>query len=247
MNSNLTPEPRVNKLGHTVIKHVNPNKRTMQIRVMMPAPAAGPDPYRNKLTDEIMSAMSTGFSYSNTPPQKIEARLAGFSTRTLEIIDKACAWNRQRPMPTPRTIFETLRDEPETVIREFMSYLPFIDEEINLPQAAGVRITAGLHHLPYFKDHDDLSALEERGFETAVAFINVTAYLVQYAESDSLMMSSDGTGSYHLADADLHDLIVAHPDKADQMIKIISERKTGDAALIRAYIENGTALREGAL
>jgi hypothetical protein len=247
MNSNLTPEPRVNKLGHTVTKHVKPNTPTITFRSMVPAPSAGPDAYRNKLMDSIMDAISISFGYSGTPPHKLHAKLDGFSTDTLEIIGNTCAWSKQLPVPVSRVMFEILNDEDEPLIREVMSCLPFIDRDINLPAAAGVRIIAGLHHLDHFKDHEDLAVLEEHDFKTAVAFINVTAYLVQYAESESLMMSSDGTGSYHLANADLHDLIVTHPDKADQMIKIISERTTGDAALIRSYVENGTALREGAL
>jgi hypothetical protein len=133
-----------------------------------------------------------------------------------------------------------------------MFYRPHFSNASDLTNASPTvlpfGVVHGLHHLDRFKNHEHLEELTGRDFETAVAFMDVTAALYKHTMREQLSYKiGEGIAYTHITDTDLHDLISEYPDKADEMIAIIRERQTGDAALIRTYVENGTALREGML
>jgi hypothetical protein len=249
MHQNTTPEPRVNKLGHTVTKHVKPQTPNALPLFNVPAPSVRTGNHRearaDRIVDEIGNAMVFDrFSESPLSPEDMKVKLMTFSARTLEVTEAAIAWNRQRYLPNAVELFLVIKDHSEKRIREFMVCRPQMDESSIDPTSDNFRAIQGLHNIDYFKGYD-LSALDEHMLGVARAFLRVTAALDEH-DLDSVDYENDDH-SINIHDKELQDLIVAHPDKTDEITSFIADRKTGNAALIRAYIENGTALREGTL
>lgn len=248
--NNTKPEQRVNKLGHVVTKHVVAENYAAKLHRLFPSLAENQVSARHTEMAEIL-ILELGHSFERrygVDPQMLQKKLSTLSEDTLEIITRASAWSNKLPMPRTKFMNETIYECDEALIRSYMSLRPHFSRAINVPDSSSTRIIQGLHHLEYFKDHDELAGLTGEDLDTAKALLNVTAYLCQYApESGILSIEDDGYDSIRIASQDLHDLVVEYPEKADMITGFIAERCTGDAGLIRAYIEDGTALDEGIL
>lgn len=249
MHQNTTPELRVNKLGHAVTKHVKPTASISNPLPNVPAPFIAVQS-REECADRIVEAvggsmMFDRFSESPLPPDGLKTKLLRFSDSTLNATDNAVAWSKQLDIPIHMELFVILKERSERHIREFMVCRPQMGSDGMDASGDNFRAVQGLHNISHFKDHADLSSLDAHGLNVAGAFLRVTAALDLH-DLDSVDYENDDH-SINIHDKDLQDLIVAHPDKTDEITAFIAERKTGNGALIRAYIENGTALREGTL
>lgn len=202
---------------------------------------------RNHLIDLLVIAIDSGSMYGKSADHVLRIKLRSFSDSTIEIISQTAAWNRNQKNLRYRYMYSVLTECSEVMVREMMFHRPHFVQDINTTEA--MEAIHGLHMLEYFKDtHPKLEDLTGRDLEVAKAYLNVTAALHEHAERESL---TDGEGpeqyTMYINDKKLSDCIIAHPEMSEAMVRFIMDRNTGDSDLIRAYVQDGTALRDGIL
>lgn len=242
------PELRVNKLGHTVTKHVRSQQATSSLS-MIPAPLPGNQQplSRAQIIDGIMHDLAQGGAWGSLRNDDLRKRINTLSDSTLEIAHATTEWSRQRTMTVEDLIDIAIMftDEPQT--REALFYRPLIDADGADPVLILGAIT-GLHWVDRFRRYERLEDLTGHDRDTAVAFINVTIALHQHTDREQLDPTPrNGIAGAVLVDLELHDIITETPDKSDQIIEFIAERKNADPEALREYFRNDTALREGSL
>lgn len=186
--------------------------------------------------------------YGQRSEEEAQKRLYAFSDGTIELIARTSAWNKEQGHPRFRFMFHVITEMDEQGVREAMFFQPHYLHDLDAIEAIG--IIKGLHFLDRFKGVASLENLTGADLETAIAFLNVTATLDEDVTCEYLEESyEDGSddASIFINQKDVHDLIVDHYDKADQIRKFIRERDTTDAVVIREYLENHSAINIGVL
>lgn len=186
--------------------------------------------------------------YGKHSEEEAHKRLYEFSDGTLDLVEAAVQWNKSQGHPRFKFMFHVITELDEQSVREAMFYWPRHANDLDTAEAIG--FVKGLRLLDRFKGIASLEKLTGVDLETAVAFLNVTATLdedivCECLESTYVDESNDE--SIFINQKDLHDLIVDHYDKADQIRRFIKERDTTDAAVIREYLEDHAALNAGML
>lgn len=250
MKNNLTPEQRVNKNGHVVTKHVKAQPTSATSTAGFPAPASQPvsTVYRASRITNMVHQMDIGTLYGDSGDLAVEEALTGFSDSTIDIIEKAVAFNTEHGNQRRKFMYSVITEADERTVRETMFHRPHYPIDVDTSEAIG--ITKGLHQLERFKGHAHLEELTGEDLDTAIAFISVTSFLVSPFSGGHVVyeyVDDDQDESVYIADKEMHDLIVQHYDKADDMTIFMASRDSSDPAALREYLENYTALAEGSL
>lgn len=186
--------------------------------------------------------------YGKHSEEEAQKRLYTFSDDTLGLVEAAVQWNRSQGHPRFKFMFHVITELDEQSVRETMFYWPHHVNDLDTPEAIG--FVKGLRLLERFKGVTSLEKLTGVDLETAVAFLHVTATLDEDIVCECLestYVDNSNDESIFINQKDLHDLIVDHYDKADQIRQFIKERDTTDAAAIREYLENHAAINTGVL
>jgi hypothetical protein len=186
--------------------------------------------------------------YGQRSEEEAQKCLYAFSDSTLDLIEKASAWNKNQGHPRFKFMFHVITELDEQNVREAMFYWPHYINDLDTAEAIG--FVKGLRMLDRFKGMTNLETLTGIDLDTAIAFLNVTATLdedIVCEHLENAYVDGSDDESIFINKKDLHDLIVDHYDRADQIRTFIKERGTTDAAVIREYLENHAALNAGAL
>jgi hypothetical protein len=186
--------------------------------------------------------------YGQRSEEEAQVCLYAFSDTALSLIEKASSWNKSQGRPRFRFMFHVITELDEQSVREVMFYWPHYLHDLDTAEAIG--IVKGLRLLDRFKGTTSLEKLTGVDLETAIAFLNVTATLDEDVTCECLesaYVDDSNDESIFINKKELHDLIVDHYDKADQISNFIRERDTTDAAVIREYLESHAALNTGTL
>lgn len=174
--------------------------------------------------------------------------LSRLDNSTLDLVDRACDWNSAQGFPRFKFMFHVITRLDESTMREVLFYFPSYRGDQDTDEAIGY--VMGLHSLAYFSGMKNLDTLTGEDFEVAAAFLNITATLDESFARECLeeeYSEGDNLPSIFINNDVLHDLIVDHYDKAEQIIQFIRERDTEDASVIREYLEKHSALSTGIL
>lgn len=143
-------------------------------------------------------------------------------------------------------LYTILGEQSDQLVREVLFFRPLINDRID--QLELIDLINGLHRTDRFKGHERMEQLTGDDLEAAIAFMHVTDAIHKYADGESLNSKEwNEENERFISDRDLHDLIAAHTDKADSIRRFIRDRRTGSAALISAFIESTTPLKQGVL
>jgi hypothetical protein len=186
--------------------------------------------------------------YGQRSEKEAQKSLYTFGDDTLRLVEVAVQWNKFQGHPRLKFMLHVITGLDEQSVREAMFYWPRHVNDLDTDEAIG--FVKGLRLLERFKGVNSLEKLTGVDLETAIAFLNVTATLDEDIVCECLesaYVDDSNTASVFINQKDLHDLIVDHYDKADQIRWFIRERDTTDAAAIREYLENHTSLNAGTL
>jgi hypothetical protein len=257
--ANLVPEVRNNKNGVPVKKWVTPQSDTSS-RAALPAPSAGAASLaKEKRVWHLHARLSEmPRQYKPKPSFKgnnaIRNRMLQWDDSTLQAIEDALNWNDATDSNRGSVIDGIVEGGRESIIKERLRYLPAFSPDTE--EGPAFEMIRGLNFIEHFHGHD-ISEMDGEKFELAKAYLRVTEAIIYGTDHhDALNDSPSGknrsimafaiTGRF-IADPELSDLIAEYPEKAAMMADFIYEREMTDAVLIRKYIEDGTALREGML
>lgn len=249
---NTTPQPRVNKLGHVVTKHVLTSPATPPLKATLPAPVAPVQTASAEARDAKIKRLVTGINagrlFGKDSDAEVRDALNAFSDSTLDLISYTAGWHRSKGLPRIRFMYSVLtlvtEEDKERTVREIMSMVTLFRDDLNTDEM--LRIINGLHHVGQF-DGKHLDALTEDERQLAEELTNLTATIYIRIGSSALGTTDDGDGdpTLHLR-KDLADLIARYPGQVESIQGFIIDRESTDAELIREYLQIG-ALGEGVL
>lgn len=245
--NNTTPEPRVNKLGHVVTKHVRTQDPAVVPRIPIP-PLAAVKTDRQVTIDSIMENIDIGVRMGKNAVPLLRQSLHRISHETLKVIAAGAEWDHDHN-DGQRSVFMYTRINggDQSILREDFSYMPVFDN--NTMHSDMVDMIQGLHNIEYFKDKGDLDQLSGVDREIAEGILRVTeASEAHVPHRRNLKHDWAYTYSVLFIDnEDLVNLVVEFPEKVDKMVAFIGDRKSNDPGQMRDYLSNGTALRDGVL
>lgn len=264
--SNLVPTPRVNKNGHTVIKHMRPDTGNPSALAHVPAPQAySSDHHRiSHMIEQLKERMAVvyernGYEFTSMAiPFTLNERLELKNNYVVE------------------AYFDYIMEDPDNDREQLlMSMLTnYLDDEdamnlLFIAQTLGVRdgsswdearegsmdfvyaweMYRGFDEYDGFEVPDDIinaSDEEKASIRSVVKMIDA----VYHTDSRYIMHEGFSTDGYFLVgDDNLVQLAAQRPDDADAIVKIITERKLMDPKDITAILDANVvpALSEGAL
>lgn len=192
---------------------------------------------------------NTGFDsfYGKHAADEARRSLGRFEESTLELIERVSLSNASKGHPHFKFMLHVITALDERDTREVMFFFPHYLGDIDTEEAIGY--VKGLRILDRFKDVPRLEELTGKDFTTAVAFLNITATMdedvtCEYLENDHV--ESD-IPSVYINDKALHDLIVEHYEKAEQIRRFIWDRRITDPAVIREHLSSHSSLSSGTL
>lgn len=244
-----TPQPRVNKLGHVVTKHVLTNPASPALKTALPAPVAlleqtAPIEPRDAKIDRLIVELNIGALYGEDSDIQVREALNGFGDTTLDLISTTAAWHRSKFLPRLRFMFSVLTELDEPAVREVISMTPLFLDDLETGDIIGLSL--GLRHVGHFNGQK-LEDLTGRDRELAADLINVAAGVYVNLGVDALEDADDeDSDSTRHVRSDLADLIASNPGQAVAIRDFIRDRDSADAELIREYLQIGV-LREGVL
>jgi hypothetical protein len=247
--NNTTPQPRVNKLGHVVTKHVLNSTAAAPSKTALPAPAAvavqvAPVEARDAKIERLIVEMNIAILYGKESDEHVRASLATFSDSTLDLISTTAAWHRSMGLPRLRFMLSVITETRESSLRGIMSMVPLFRDDLTTEDTS--KLACGLRHLDQFNGQN-LEDLTGRDRELAADLINVAAVVYLNLGDDVLEETDDeyGEPTMHVHQ-DLADLIASHPTQVEAIKGFIRDRDTADVEVIREYLQIG-ALRDGVL
>lgn len=241
--SPLTPEQRVNKLGHVVTKHVKAVPANNAPASKLPAPAPVPRYHREQRIKDLTALLDNQLLLS--PGQLFKLRNT-FDTykddTTFDMIEAAAEQNNALPLPDSNFMYKLITDCPEREVRETCHYRDLTTAYLGTTELHGY--VNGLHQLAPYKNTrlEDLTGTE---LEAAVNLINTKATLKEHAPHE-LDEYDDRTVTF--ANPELTSLLLENPQHAPAINAYIQERYTADPEALRDYLSNAaTALNNGVL
>lgn len=205
-------------------------------------------PNKRERIHALITALDFGSYYGQRSEEEAQQCLYAFSDDTLCLIENASAWNKSQGHPRFKFMFHAITELDEQSVREIMFYWPHYLHDLNPEEAIG--FVKGLRLLERFKGVKSLEKLTGVDFETAVAFLNISATLDEDVACECLestYVDDSNDESIFINEKSFHDLVVDYYDKADQIRSFIREREITDAVVIREYLENHAALGSGTL
>lgn len=253
--SHLTPDLRTDKNGNTSIRWVNPDVPATSSTSSIPAPVPSSLPEsvskaRETLITSLASsiheiesdAMALFSEEERISYDELAEKLSSYETRTLQIMSDKMP-GAEKSMFMPNMFINMEVTEPD--VRTMMTFRDCFDSpEQPLVQEVSA-FTLGLRKYGVFSDNEELSDLTGERMEQARALCKV-GWAAQYV--------SRGIGGVitpvpvcSIMDKELAQVILDNPYRADDIARLILERKIVDAAFIRGYLADGTPLATGML
>lgn len=259
--SNLVPTPRVNKHGHTVIKHMRPEVATSSSAVPAPAaPAIMGTEHADTigLLQEAMKKTYSSGGYQHTPVASIN-----------DLWDRAEFMSMELATAYAEYITAAPNKGREALLMSVLN--ADCDEQsagniLFIAQSAGVcdglwNYTGGMSEghihadrmhrgLKRFSLPENMLSAERWDRARVAAAAQVTQAVL---ETDSRGIINEGVTSrkgskFYLSQPNLAVLAMERPEDADAICEIIRERKVIDPETIQHLLSIGiTALRDGAL
>lgn len=243
MNSSLTPEQRVNKLGHVVTKHV----KTQVLPAGRKLPAVSlPASDREQLLTKCASRLSQGFNGDMDPtsPQTLHIRRI-LSTLTSDTIRRIDALDPRRAV----LIVGVLRSRDsgdDHVVNDLVALVDFFEENHML----GIETNHYLETLAHF---DDLVPQDEDGHcpderrDQSIAVITVARHMRRRGMMP-VTRDADGKQISFIKDDKLRELLLSGEHNRDAVVRIIVERHIFNADQIVELMEGvPPSLLEGSL
>lgn len=249
--SHLVAEPRVNKLGQTVIKHVKPSQPTGNTAIPVPTMAsmkAAPPQDRDEAADRLVDQINPSFLYGSGSTTRLRDILGEVSDEYFAVIAAASdrdlkdnKGNRQL------LIYSAVAGLDERQARETLYFLPCMENWVDTEGV--IHHVRGLHQLDMFKDMETTEGITGKNHHVASAILKLAPMLSDDIESECLTFGeTDGHTWIAVTNPDFLALVTEHPDKADMMADFIAERDfMCSVSQIRSYVENDTPLRDGIL
>lgn len=186
--------------------------------------------------------------YEGSIRRSLQGYDEGFLREALAIVGTAMVYNER----SHNTAAMLDNNEPESVIRAYWHFAPFLVEDINSPFPPQLLLES-LRHYPELQGYlEGTRYTEEKATRQCAAVVNVVLTLCNepiHHGKESL----DHTGQYNLPalkDKRLVTLLVEHPDYSERVIDIINKRGKADYGLIMVALElddRSVALSSGIL
>lgn len=249
--SHLVAEPRVNKLGQTVIKHVKPSQPTGKSSMPVPTMAsmkASPPQDRDAAVDRLVDQINPSYLYGSGSTTRLKEVLGEVSDEYFAVIAAASdrdikdnRGNRQL------FIYSAVSGLDERQAREMLYFLPCMENWVDTEET--IHHIRGLHQLDMFKDRDTTEGITGKEHHVASAILKLGPMLSDDIQSECMTFGeTDGQDWVAVTNPEFLALVTDHPDKADMMADFIAERDfMCSVSQVRAYVENDTPLRDGIL
>lgn len=240
--SPLTPEQRVNKLGHVVTKHVKTAPAASTPASNLPAPAPLSSYHREQRIKDLATRLDNQLLLGPNEMFKLRNKLDTYKDpTTYDLLEAAADSNNAFPLPEGNFMYKLIIDYPERNIRETCHYRDLTNKNLGTTELHGY--INGLHQLDRYKNTrlEDLTGTE---LATAVNLINIAASLQEYAPQE---LNDDDDRVITFRNPELMDLILDNPQHAPAINSYIEERHTADTDALRNYLTNTTALNNGVL
>ena len=240
--SPLTPEQRVNKLGHVVTKHVKTIPAASTTASNLPAPAPLPSYHRERRIKDLTASLDTELLLSPEELFKLRNKLDTYKDpTTYDLLQEAANRNNEQLMPEGNFMYKLIITQPEQNIRETCHYKGLTTNDLGTTELHGY--VNGLHVLDQYKNTkmEDLTGTE---LTTAINLIDIAATLRRNAPIE-LTGWDDAAVTYR--NPELTNLVLANPQHATAIISYIEERHSADPEALRDYLNNTTALNNGVL
>lgn len=241
--SPLTPEQRVNKLGHVVTKHVKSLPANNAPASKLPAPAPVSPYYREQRMVNLAALLDNQLLLSPGQMFKLRNKFDTYKDdTTFDLLEAAAEHNNALPLPEGNFMYKLIVECPEQEIRETCHYRDLTADYLGTTELHGY--VNGLHQLaPY--QNTRLETLTGTDLETAINLINLKATLKEHAPEE---LDEDDDRAVTFANPDLTNLLLENPQHAPAIKAYIQERHTADPEALREYLSNAaTALNNGVL
>jgi hypothetical protein len=173
--------------------------------------------------------------------ESVAGELSKISDETLKVITDSLKRDRDAS-PYIDTIISSFTDEP--IMRELIHYYSDISGDAD--ETHREALVVGLKEYDIFAGVNDLSGIDTQSRAVAVALINVGYHVIDYVPGQKPEVRH-GLYSWHITDEKLLAIVIANPEKADDISRFIRERKTDNVEALEEYLNGMTALREGTL
>lgn len=128
--------------------------------------------------------------------------------------------------------------ESEAVVNECLTFFPYLPGSYR-----GREVISPLHRYKQLPEVDDYSDVDEEWKAKMIALLSVTVKVhdspARYTAT-GVIRTPKGNDAPMMNNDDLVELILEHPQDADQIANLIIERNTNDAAQIAAVLESPT-------
>jgi hypothetical protein len=240
--SPLTPEQRVNKLGHLVTKHVKTIPAASSTAGKLPAPAPLPKYHKEQRSKDLATRLDTHLLLSPGQLFKLRNKLETYKDpTTYDLLQTAADNNNALPLPEGNFMYKLIVDCPEREIRETCHYRDLTAQYLGTTELHGY--VNGLHQLKPYKN-TNLEDLTGTALAAAVNLINIKATLKEHAPNE---LNTDDDRTITFRNPELTALILDNPQHAPAINSYIEERHSADPEALREYLTNTTALNNGVL
>lgn len=235
MNGNTVPEQRVNKLGHTVTKHVRAQKAPAPVSV---PPVSPPPPvdHVQRLTDcatrlyiEVNRGAKRASNVERRVITNIRDSLGGLNVATLERIEVMDS----RHTHTLLNMVLSLRDE--RVINDFMVLADVMaDEEID-DTWTNHYLRSLVHFQGLVPQGEDNEYPEERR-DQCIAIVRVMDHM-RRCGIDLHFDDGSSSGAAYINDDNLRELLISGEGDREAMVRVIIESSVFDADQVKSLAE----------
>jgi hypothetical protein len=196
---------------------------------------------------KLIAALDMCDFYGDDIDPTLRKTLTGFSDSTLDLIEATTAWNVARSSNHYNLMTYTINQNPEHIVREIMFFRPLFTNADSSVEFIS-HFVIGLHRLNYFKGRTSLEELTGIELSIAVAFLNITMAVNDYAAAGLVDADyHDGVLGGFIGDGDYQQFVVDQHQHVEAIISFIEDRGTVDPDLILLSLESGTALMNGVI
>jgi hypothetical protein len=258
--SNTIPEPRVNKLGHTVIKHVRADNQTTTKRSKLPSPA--PQKSRqSELVSHVRKALDEdNHGFYDTPPRNdlykhaktlSEDTMSGYLRAIEKHPDEGYAdllvgilAKKDSDQMAAYSLVITEMDPNSKNISAFSKGYDLYDLSSSVFDGLENYKAIGFEPAANIFDESDPEVVRTR------ALLNMTIRLTNAASEVATTLKRPSRDEFEVVinPPDLVQLVLDRPQDSDKIVEIILDENIKSADHIRAMLEAPVrALRDGAL
>lgn len=245
--SELRPELRPDKNGHMVTRWVRKDQSGSLGKRGIPdvsGQASGQkkaEARARKIARIARTMVQSNYFPVYGDEESVAGELSRISDETLKVITDSLKRDRDAS-PYIDNIISSLTDEP--LMRELIHYYSDFPGDAN--ETHREALVVGLKEYDIFAGVYDLSEIEPKRRAVVVALLNVGYHVIDYVPGQEVKVRR-GLYSWDITDEKLLEIVLANPEKADEISRFIKERKTGSGEAVADYLDNMSALREGNL